>query len=448
MSAQALEKKSSENYEPESPVSLALADRAKKFLPGGVSSGNRSVTPEIVFVRSLGARIWDADGKEYIDYHAGFGPLLLGHNNPAVNSFVKSTMDTIDLVGVGPAELEIKVAEKITRHVPSAKKVLFCNSGSEATYHAIRLARAFTGRHRIIKFQGCYHGWHDSVIMNVVSPADKVGFKDPLSAGMLPGALDNTIVLDFNDLNQVENTMKKNKGEIAGIILELIPHNIGCIMPKPGFVGGLREIADREGIVLIFDEVITGFRHDIGGFQKILGITPDITTLGKAMANGYPIAAVVGREDIMNRMGPGGDVFFAGTYNGHPVSLAACLATIQELEPGRVHEHIFALGNMMRKEMTNICDDLHIEATVAGFGSVFVTYFMKPPIENYTDLLRNNKSLFIEYRKQMIKRGIYMLPVNLKRNHISAAHSKEDVEITLRQSRDSLEAAKNSLKLQ
>jgi glutamate-1-semialdehyde 2,1-aminomutase len=350
----------------------------------------------------------------------------------------------MDLIGVGAVELEIKVAEKISQHLPSAKKVLFCTSGSEATYHAIRSARAFTGKNKIIKFQGCYHGWHDSVLMNVISSSDKIGKKDPLSSGMLPCAIENTIVLDFNNLGQVEGAMSQHKGEIAAIILEPIPHNIGCVLPKLDFLKGLREIADRENVVLIFDEVITGFRHGLGGCQKIVGVTPDMTTLGKAMANGYPIAAIAGREDIMDRMGPGGDVFFAGTYNGHPMCLAASLATIEELETSDVYSHVFELGESLTRGITEILRDLNVRATVSGFGSVFVTYFMEPPIENYTDLLRNDKDLFIEYRKQMIARGIYMLPVNLKRNHVSAAHTKHDVEITLSKTIESLEAIRAS----
>jgi len=423
--------------------SLSLLDEAKRFLPGGVTSANRSVVPQLVFTKSRGSRIWDADGYEYIDYHAAFGPPILGHNHPKVNAAVRSAIDNLDLVGAGAVELEIETARKISVHVPSARKVLFANSGSEATYHAIRAARAFTKRNKLIKFQGCYHGWHDSVAMNVISSPEKIGKKDPLSSGMLPGALENTIVLDFNNLSQVEKAVKENRGEVSAIILELIPHNIGCIIPKTEFVKGLREIADRENIVLIFDEVITGFRHGLGGYQGIVRVTPDLTTLGKAMANGFPIAALVGREDIMDRMGPGGDVLFAGTYNGHPMCLTACIATIQELESGQVYPHIFGLGEMARTGMTEICKDLQVQATVAGFGSVFVTYFMDPPVENYDDLLRNDKELFVEFRKQMISRGIYMLPVNLKRNHVSAAHTREDVEITLEKATESLKAAKH-----
>ncbi|MEM3908312.1 MAG: aminotransferase class III-fold pyridoxal phosphate-dependent enzyme, partial [Nitrososphaerota archaeon] len=246
--------------------------------------------------------------------------------------------------------------------------------------------------------------------------------------------------LDFNDLDGVERTVKTHRGEIAAIILEPIPHNIGCVLPKIDFLRGLREIADREDIVLIFDEVITGFRHHIGGYQKIVNVIPDLTTLGKAMANGYPLAAIGGRADLMDRFNtrPGGDVFFAGTYNAHPFCLAACIATIEQLEDGKVHEYIFRLGEMMRQGLSEMTEELGIKAYTTGFGSVFVTYFMEPPVENYTDLLRNDAKLFVEYRKKMIERGIFMLPLNLKRNHISAAHTEEDVKITLEKSREAL----------
>lgn len=423
-----------------------MFEKACRFIPGGVNTSIRILDPPIVFTRARGSRIYDADGNEYIDYHAAFGPPILGHNNPEVNRRVMEIMSEIDLVGVGTAEIEIRAAELIVKHVPSIEKVLFCNSGSEATYHAVRLARAVTGRKKLIKFQGCYHGWHDYLLMNVISPPDKIGRKDPLSAGMLPEAIDNTIVVDFNDLESVERAVKTHRNEVAAIILEPIPHNIGCVLPKIDFLKGLREIADREDIVLIFDEVITGFRHHIGGYQKIVGVIPDLTTLGKAMANGYPLAAIGGRDDLMDRFNtrPGGDVFFAGTYNAHPFSLAACIATIEQLEDGRVHQHIFRLGEMMRQGLSEMTEELGIKAYTTGFGSVFVTYFMEPPVENYTDLLRNDAKLFVEYRKKMIERGIFMLPLNLKRNHVSAAHTEEDIKITLEKSREVLRELKES----
>ncbi len=414
----------------------ALWDFACRYIPGGVNTQIRNFGLPLVFVRAQGARIWDADGKEYLDYHAAFGPTILGHCDPEVNRRVFEILEQIDLIGVGTTELEAKVAEKIVRHVPSAEKALFCNSGAEATYAAVRLARAVTGRKKIVKFQGCYH---DYLAMNVINTTEQLqGFtcgpypKVPLSAGSLPEALEQTVVLTFNSMDEVEEVFRRNGHEIAAVILEPIPHNIGCVMPKPEFLQALRDITRLYDALLIFDEVITGFRHDIGGYQKICGVTPDLTTLGKAMANGYPCAAICGRADLMDWFGTaGGSVFFAGTYNAHPVGMAAALATIERLESGQVHRHLFSLGEEMRKGLQEIVERLGIKATVAGFGSVFLLYFMEPPVENYHDLLRNDAEAFVEHRRRLLSHGIFMLPMNLKRNHLSFAHTKADVERTL-----------------
>lgn len=411
--------------------SQTIIKHAQHYIPGGVSSANRLVEPNLVFTRAQGAYIFDAETKRYIDYHAAFGPPLLGHCHPEVNQRAVEAIAEIDVVGVGSNELEAQLAEKICQYVPSAEKVLFCNSGSEATYAALRLARAVTGRHKIIKFQGCYHGWHDAVLMNVISSPDKIGKKDPLSAGMLPEAVENTLVLPFNDLETVRQTLQHSGKEIAAIILELIPHNIGCILPQPAFVQGLRDLTRQYGAVLIFDEVVTGFRHGLGGYQKVVGVTPDLTTMAKSIANGYPLAALMGRADLLDHCKPGGDVFFAGTFNAHPVGVAASLATIEILERPESYAHLFNLGDRVRQGLREIIQRHGVKATVAGFGSVFLTYFMEPPIESYSDLLRNNVTMFIAYRRQMIARGIYMLPVNLKRNHISLAHTVADIDETL-----------------
>jgi len=420
--------------------SSALFDFAKAYIPGGVNTSLRSFGMPLTFTRAKGSKIWDADGNEYIDYHGAFGPTVLGHCHPKVDARVIETLQNLDLIGAGTTEQEAKLAEKICQHVPSAEKALFCNSGSEATYSAVRLARAVTGRTELIKFQGCYHGWHDCLLMNVISDASKVGQKDPLSAGMLREAIDYTHVLTFNRLDEVERKVREREGKIAAIILEPIPHNIGCVLPKQEFLEGLREITTRFGIVLIFDEIVTGFRHSLGGYQKICGVTPDLTTLGKAIANGYPISCICGREDLMNRFNTaGGDVFFAGTFNAHPLSTVAALATIEELESGSVYEHTFALGDRARRGFQEICDSLGLKAYTTGFGSVFVTYFMDPPVESYTDLLRNDAETFATFRRKMVERGIFMIPINLKRLVISASHSRQDMEKTLEIARHVLE---------
>lgn len=419
--------------------SSRVFDFAKLHIPGGVNTSLRSIGIPLAFTRAKGSKIWDADDNEYIDFHCGFGATILGHCHPKVNKRVFETIQTLDLVGIGTTELEAKLADKLCQCVPSAQKVLFCNSGSEATYNAVRLARAATGRTEIIKFQGCYHGWHDCVLMNVITEASKMGIKDPGSAGMLKEAIDNTHVLTFNKLDEVERKVRQRRDRVAAIILEPVPHNIGCVLPKQEFLRGLREIADRHDIVLIFDEIISGFRHSIGGYQKICGVTPDLTTLGKAIANGYPLSAICGREDLMMQFNTaGGNVFFAGTYNAHPLSTSASLATIEELEGGSVYEDIFALGDRLRKGLQELCDSLNLSTFTTGFGSVFVSYFMDPPIESYTDLLRNDARSFVAFRRKMIERGIFMLPSNLKRAYISASHTPEDIEKTLEKARQPL----------
>jgi glutamate-1-semialdehyde 2,1-aminomutase len=408
-----------------------LVERAQRFIPGGVNSNNRALPWPVVWVEARGAYVKDADGKSYLDYHAAFGPPLLGHNHPKVNAAVREAIEKVDLIGAGVTEMEIQLAEKINQHVPSAEKVLLANSGSEATYAALRLARAVTGRQKIIKFQGTYHGWHDAVLMNVISAPDKIGKKDPLSLGMSPQVVENTLVLPFNDVDALTQTFQQRGEEIAGVILEMIPHNIGCVMPRPEFLRALRELTRQHGSVLIFDEVITGFRHGLGGYQKIAGVTPDLTTFAKAMANGYPIAALVGKAEYMDRCAPGGGVFFAGTYNGHPVGVAAALATIAELEDGSVHKHCFTLAERLQKGLQEIADELEIKMKVVAFGSVVVPYFLDGPIENYTDLLQNDNARDAAFRKAMCERGIFMLPTALKRNHISAAHTQADIDRTL-----------------
>jgi glutamate-1-semialdehyde 2,1-aminomutase len=418
--------------------SQSLMRSAQQVIPGGVSSTNRRVEPNLSFTRARGAHIYDADGREYIDYHAAFGPIVIGHCDPVVNARVADTLATIDLIGVGTSDLEVELARKIVEHVPSAEKAMFCNSGSEATYSAIRLSRAATGRRKIVKFQGCYHGWHDAVLMNVITPAEKVGARHPLSGGMTPELVEDTLVLRFNDVDELTRTMETQGEEIAAIILEPIPHNIGSVIPTDAFLQALRNLTTCFGSILIFDEVVTGFRHTLGGYQSICGVTPDLTTMAKAVANGYPLAILCGRAGLMDRCGPDGDVFFAGTFNAHPASVAASLATIELLEQPGSYEHLFRLGDRMREGMTEITQRLGIPATATGFGSVFLTYFMEGPIESYDDLLRNDHERFVTYRRGMIERGIYMLPVTLKRNHISLSHTGADIDRTLEAADDVL----------
>ena len=415
-----------------------LAERASAVIPGGVNSVNRVMPWPFVITSAEGATITDADGKEYLDYHAAFGPLILGHRHPRVDEAVRKAIGTVDIIGAGVTDFEVELAEEITEHVPSAERVVLTNSGSEATYAALRLARGATGRSRIIKFQGAYHGWHDSVLMNVITPREKLGTKDPLSQGMLQAAIDDTTIVPWNDIEAVRQTLDAAPSDYAAIFVEVIPHNIGCVVPEPGYLAGLRELATKHGVVLIFDEVITGFRHGLGGYQRVAGVTPDLTTFAKAMANGYPIAAVAGRADLMDRLAPGGGVMFAGTYNGHPVGVAASIATIAELKDGSVYAHTFKLAERAADGLQAIAVELGIPMTVARFGSVFVPYFFEGPIRDYEDLLANDNDRDITFRRTMAERGIFMVPTAIKRNHVSAAHTEADIDRTLEVAREVL----------
>jgi glutamate-1-semialdehyde 2,1-aminomutase len=412
--------------------SAALFERARLVTPGGVNTSLRKVAPQIVWSNAEGAYLRDVDGNTYLDYHAAFGPIILGHAHPSVAAAVTEQQRAIDLTGVGTTELEIRAAEKIVQHVPSAEKVLFCTSGSEATYHAVRLARGVTGRRAIVKFQGHFHGWHDHLLANVISAPDRVDRLDPLSAGILPEVHADLIVLGFNDIEALERTFRERGHEIAAVILEPIPHAIGVVMPEAQFLDRLRVLTRSCEAILVFDEVVTGFRHALGGYQSICGVTPDLTTMGKAMANGYPCAAIGGRADLMEQFNTAdGDVFFSGTFNGHPLAMAACLATLEELEKPGFYERLFGLGDRMKKGIEGIVHRVGLEAFPAQFGSIFVTYFMSPPAQSYDDLLRNDDELYVGFHRGMIDRGFYMVPMALKRNHISSAHTEEDIDCTL-----------------
>ena len=422
--------------------SKSIYERATKVIPGGVNSATRRMTQPYAWEWAEGAYIRDADGNTYLDYHAAFGPIVLGHNDPGVNAAVAEALKGPDMVGVGITEQEIRLAEKVVEHVPSAEMALAFTSGSEATYMAVRLARGVTGRKKLVKFQGTFHGWHDYLLMNIASPPEKIGKKDPGSAGQLADAVDNTLVLPFNDLPAVEQAIAENPNEIAAIFMEAIPHNIGCVLPRQDFVEGLRRLCDQHGIVLVFDEVITGFRHGLGGYQAVLGVNPDITTMAKAIANGYPCAIIAGKAELMTQFNtaPGGKVFVGGTYNGHPVGSAAALATVAALEDGTVHERTFRLGERMRTGLADIAGRLGIEMVSAGYGSVFTPYFMSGKVERYEDLLANDTARDIAFRQGMCERGIFMLPLPIKRNHISAAHTDADIDRTLETAEEVLKA--------
>jgi len=419
----------------------ALLAEAARYIPGGVNSARRNARSQVIVRSAKGAYLEDVDGKRYIDYHAAYGAILLGHSYPAVNERVIEAMEDRVLFGVGVTEGEVELARKIVEHVPSVEKALLCNSGSEATFHALRVSRAYTGRERIVKFQGHYNGFHDSVLLNIGTPRELLGQLDPGSKGMVKSTLELTDVCRYNDLEDVENVLRRE--QTAALIVEPVAHNSPGIRPLDGFLEGLRELCDRYGTVLIFDEVITGFRHHVGGYQAICGVMPDLTTMGKAIANGFPIAVVGGKAEIMDRFNthPDGDVQFGGTYNGNGMGVAAALATIAELEDGTVHEHLFRLGDRMRAGLTEIAERAGVPHVVSGYGSLFILLFMDGPLTSYDDALRNDDALFVRYRQELVRRGSFEEPLSYGRSHISYSHTEDDIDRSLEAAEEALGAA-------
>lgn len=420
-----------------------MAERAARVIPGGVNSATRAIGAPWAFSSAKGATVTDADGRRYTDYHAAFGATLLGHADERVNDAICQAISTIDLVGLGTTDLEVELAELLVDSIPSAQMVISTLSGSESVQQAIRLARGATGRPLVVKFQGCFHGSYDPVARNVISAPELAYGRDPNSAGILDDAIDNTLIAEFNDLNSVTELFDQHHDRIAAVILEPIPHNVGALLPDQGFLEGLRELTQKHGSVLIFDEVITGFRHALGGYQEVCGVTPDLTTFGKAMGNGYPVAGMAGRADLMSQFSSaGGKVMLAGTFNGNAVSMAAAIATVRALRDPEVgfYTHVFELGDQMRAGLRQITAEFDIPAVVTGFGSVFVTYFLEGQVRGYRDLMRNNDAAYAEFHRRMIDKGSIMLPMALKRNHISLAHTQADIDRTLDQARDVLGA--------
>ncbi len=403
--------------------------RAEAAIPGGVNSATRRIGHPFVIDRAEGAYLFDSDGHKYTDYHLAFGATLLGHAHPVVAAAVSDAIRDHDLVGIGVTTLEIECAELVNSMIPSAEKTILTMSGTEATFQAVRLARGVTGRDLIIKFQGCFHGWHDAVARNVISSPNRAYGMDPLSTGILMPNLEATLIAEFNDLDSVKALFAAHPGEIAAVILEPVPHNVGALLPEKGFLEGLRELTREEGALLIFDEVITGFRHAPGGYQEICGVMPDLTTYGKAMGNGFPVAGMSGRADLMDQFSSAkGEVLLAGTFNGGPASTAAAIATLTYIRYTDFHKRIYALGERARAGLKAITAKLGITAYVTGIGSVFVCYFMDGPVRGYRDLMRNNNRAYAEFHRRMLDHDILMLPMALKRNHVTGAHTEADID--------------------
>jgi glutamate-1-semialdehyde 2,1-aminomutase len=436
--------------------SKAILANNSRYIPGGIVSVNRVTNPEITFVKGLGAYLWDADGNRYVDYHAAFAPHFLGHNDPHVTQAVSRVLQQgASLYGSGTTLLEGQLAEMICKHVPSVETVQFLNSGSEATYQAIRLSRAVTGRDHIIVIQGGYNGWHNDVSCNLMTPLEDLGPRvspgeyayKPISAGVPIDHQKLVHIVNFNDLDSVRYVCEKYP--IAALLTEPILQNIGVVKPEPSYLSGLRTLADEFGFILIFDEVKTGFRHAIGGYASIAKVKPDLAVFGKAIANGYPMAVIGGKRRLMDffvHPDLSKRVLLAGTYNAHPVPTIAAVSTIERLlmNDGEVYRHVETLGDQMQRGIEQIMRSAGLCAVVARQGSAFCIYFMDHEPKDWHDLAEHhNFALDTKMRKNLIEQGVYFFPLAVKQCSISAAHTKEDVQFTLEQIQQALAKATN-----
>jgi glutamate-1-semialdehyde 2,1-aminomutase len=390
--------------------------KAKKLMPGGVNSPVRAFEPYPFFTSSAeGSRLHDIDGNAYIDYCLAYGPLILGHSNPRIIEAVKTQMDKGTLYGT-PTDIEVELAELITKLVPSIEMLRLVNTGTEATMHAIRLARGYTGRNKIIKFEGCYHGAHDYVLVKAGSGATTFGAPD--SHGIPEDTTKNTIVIPFNDIKSFMDVIKQNQDEIAAVIIEPIIGNAGVILPIEGYLNSIRKITEEEGIVLIFDEIITGFRLGLGGAQEYYGITPDITTLGKIIGGGFPIAVYGGKKELFELVSPLGKVYQASTFAGNPISTTAGLATLKTLSEGKNGLH-------------EIIRDKRISAQVNGLTSMFQIFFTDEDVIDYKTAKSSDIVKFMSYQKHLMNNGVFIPPSQFETCFISTAHTDEDITKTL-----------------
>ncbi len=430
---------------------MRLTDRSKelfaaslKHIPGGVNSpvrAFRAVGGEPFFVdRAKGAHIWDVDGNDYIDYVGTWGPAILGHAHPGIIQAVQSAAERGTSFGI-PNPYEPRMAELIKELFPSVDKVRMCNSGTEACMSAIRVARGFTGRDKIIKFDGCYHGHSDSLLVKAGSGA--LTFGNPDSAGVPKEFTQHTIVLPYNDLDAVCQAMEANPGQIAGIILEPLVGNAGLILPKDGFLEGLREVTKQHDSLLIFDEVMTGFRVAPGGAQQLFNIVPDLTCLGKIIGGGLPVGAFGGRADVMDCLAPLGPVYQAGTLSGNPLAMAAGIVALEALKSGEVHQRLDQLGNRLENGMKKAAERANLDVTLQRCGSMFCGYFGDHPVINLSDAMKCNRDLFTRYFHGMLERFVYVAPSQFETGFLSVAHSEEDIDRTIEAAEQSMKCIKN-----
>lgn len=417
--------------------SRELFQRACQLMPGGVNSPARAFgavggTP-VVFEHGEGCRIRDVDGNIYLDYVASWGPLILGHRHPAVVEAIREVLEHGTTFGA-PTPWENELAELVVEAVPSIEKVRFVNSGTEASMSAIRLARGFTGRHRIVKFAGCYHGHVDALLVQAGSSATTLGA--PSSPGVPPGCVQDTLVLRYNDVEGLREAFHRHGEQIAAVILEPIAGNMGVVPATTEFLQEARRLTAEHGALLIFDEVITGFRVAYGGAQALLGITPDLTVLGKIVGGGLPVGAFGGKAEIMAALLPEGKVFQAGTLSGNPLAMAAGAATLRVLRDTDPYAELSALTARLCDGLERLALERGIPVVVQRVGSMFTLFFNPDPVRDYDDALRSDTTRYARYFWGMLERGVYLPCSQFEANFVSVAHTEQDIEFTLDQARD------------
>ncbi len=430
------------------PTSSSIKDQSERYIAGGVVSLNRKTTPHLVFTKAEGAKLFDADGKTYIDYHAAFAPHLLGHHHPDVTRAVATALECgWSLMGSGTTPWEAQLAQRLCEVVPGLERLQILNTGSEASNLAIRLARAHTGREDVVVTLGGYNGWHDEVGRAVMPPLSEIGPRVspgeypllPISAGIPASTQRRIHTVNFNDLDSVEHVFQHHS--IACLITEPVLQNVGIIHPLPGYLQGLRELCDRYGVVFIMDEVKTGFRSALGGYQSVCGVRPDLSLFGKAVANGYPLAILGGRADLMDLFAdpdPKKRVLVAGTYNGHPIGVAAAIATLEVLmkDNGAVYGTIEANAARLQKGLESIFAEAGQPVTVVRNASALCFYFMDhAPVDWHDVLEHHNFELDRQFRLSLIDEGSYFFPMPCKQISVSAAHTADAIDETLQAAR-------------
>jgi len=412
--------------------SEALFAEALRHIPGGVNSpvrAFRAVGGQPFFAqRAKGARVWDVDDNEYIDYVGTWGPAILGHAHPKIIRAVQQAAEYGTSFGI-PNPAEVTMAKLICEAAPSVEKVRLCNSGTEACMSAIRLARGFTRRDKIIKFDGCYHGHADSLLVKAGSGA--LTFGHPDSAGVPADFAKHTLSLPFNDIEAVKACFEANAGQIAGVILEPVPGNAGLYVPQPGYLEFLRAITEQHGAVLIFDEVMTGFRLAFGGAQERFGARPDLSCFGKIIGGGLPVGAFGGRADIMDCLAPLGPVYQAGTLSGNPLAMAAGIAALEELRAGDAYRRLEELGAALETGLRGAAKSAGVPVQFNRCGSMFCSYFTSEPVHNLADAMKSDRARFAKYFHGMLTEGVYFAPSQFEAGFISLAHSVGDVDRTI-----------------